>query len=300
MNLFVVTRFIGSRPREPGIPKQTVSIRLRRTASENVDRSISGTLGMRVALNDNLHEGTQTMRRSVSLKRTLLLVCSVIIVWSAVETGCAQENEYRSPERFEKAIQAFEQQDRTRFPPANAIVCVGSSSMKKWHENIREDLAPLTIIPRGFGGSNMNDALVFADRVVLAYKPRAVVVYEGDNDIAQGISPEKVRDTFLAFVRKIHAQRPETRIYVLSSKPSIRRWSDWPKMQEANRLIVQECATDPKLTYVNVADKMLNSDGHVKTDIFEKDNLHMNRKGYLIWRDVLKPILIEKELPFEK
>jgi len=171
--------------------------------------------------------------------------------------------------------------------------------MRKWHTTIRSDLAPLTVIPRGFGGSNMNDALTFADRVVIRYKPRAVVLYEGDNDIAQGVSPEKIRDTFLALAVKIHRPLPDARVYVLAIKPSVRRWTLWPKMQRANRLLAQACDKDKRLTFVDVAAVMLKKNGRVKTDIFEKDNLHMNRKGYLLWKSALRPLLLRRELCFE-
>jgi lysophospholipase L1-like esterase len=167
--------------------------------------------------------------------------------------------------------------------------------MKGWHKTIRADLAPLTVIPRGFGGSNMNDALHYADRVVLAYKPRAVVIYEGDNDINLGISPGKVRETFLAFVKKVRGELPKCRIYFLSVKPSIKRWKLWPRMKKANELIAAECAKDPLLTYVDVAAGMLGKDGRPRKEIFKRDKLHMVRAGYEIWRDALRPVLIRAE-----
>ncbi|MHC4403048.1 MAG: GDSL-type esterase/lipase family protein [Planctomycetota bacterium] len=207
--------------------------------------------------------------------------------------------EYPDPERFEKAIRAFEEGDRSQPPPRDAIICIGSSSMKGWHESIREDLAPLTVVPRGFGGSNMNDALHFAGRIVIPYRPRAVVVYEGDNDVAHGIAPQKIRDTFRAFVARLHAELPKTRVYFLSIKPSIARWKLWPQMKEANRLIHEDCSKDPRLTLVDVAAGMLDAEGQVRPDIFKSDKLHMNRKGYVIWRDVLRPVLLEAELGFE-
>ena len=171
--------------------------------------------------------------------------------------------------------------------------------MRGWHETIRNDLAPLTVIPRGFGGSNMNDALHFADRIVLPYEPRAVVVYEGDNDIAQGIAPEKVADTFRAFVAKVQDESPNCRIYFLSIKPSIRRWSMWPEMKKANSLIDAECAEDKRLTFVDVASGMLDDEGNPRKEIFEKDDLHMTRDGYVIWRNALRPLLLMLELQFE-
>ncbi|MCF7669288.1 MAG: hypothetical protein K9N48_05885 [Verrucomicrobia bacterium] len=207
---------------------------------------------------------------------------------------------YGDPRRFEKDIQAFKNADKTQNPPNGAIVCIGSSSMRGWHDNIKSDLSPLTIIPRGFGGSNMNDALYYADEIVIPYKPRAVVVYEGDNDIAQGIAPERIRDTFITFVDKIHAHYPGARVYFISIKPSPSRWELWQEMKQANKLIAEVCSNAELLTYIDVASEMLDSEGEPKADIFLEDELHMNRKGYLIWRTVLRPILLEKEISFEK
>ena len=229
----------------------------------------------------------------------MLLIGSMNMPGFGQDTGAGDSKEYPSPERFEKNMQKFEAADKKQPPPKGAIVCIGSSSMRGWHKTIKNDLAPLTVIPRGFGGSNMNDALHFADRIVLPYKPRAVVVYEGDNDIAQGIAPEKVADTFRAFVTKVQTEFPNCRIYFLSIKPSISRWHMWPEMKKANSLIDAECEKDKRLTFVDVAFGMLDDEGNPRKEIFQDDNLHMTRGGYVIWRDVLKPILLKNELQSE-
>lgn len=203
------------------------------------------------------------------------------------------------PWAYDGQIHAFEEADRKQPPPQGAIVCIGSSSMRGW-KSIVEDLAPLTVIPRGFGGSTMKDAVHYADRIVIAYKPRAVVLYEGDNDLGRGLTtPEELKDTFLAFVKKVHGSLPEARIYVLSVKPSISRWAHWPKMKEANRLIAEECAKNKLLTYVDVASGMLDDTGNPRPELFQNDKLHMTRAGYVLWRDVLKPVLMKAELAFE-
>jgi lysophospholipase L1-like esterase len=199
------------------------------------------------------------------------------------------------PERFRDAIAKFEQADAEAMPPSNAVVCIGSSSMRGWHGTIREDLAPLEVIPRGFGGSTMNDALYYVDRIVIPYHPRAVVVYEGDNDVAGGMAPEQILEAFTNFAARIHAALPATRIYVISIKPSIRRWAIWPQMQAANALLRGECGKDARLYYIDCAAGMLLEDGEVRKDIFKNDNLHMNRKGYEIWRDTARPILLQRE-----
>ncbi|MDZ4199236.1 MAG: SGNH/GDSL hydrolase family protein [Kiritimatiellia bacterium] len=225
----------------------------------------------------------------------LLLLAAGVSVPAQEETP----RPYANPERFEENIKRFEASDQNGFPPTGAIVCIGSSSMGGWHATLREDLAPLTVIPRGFGGSNMNDALHFADRIVIPYQPRAIVLYEGDNDIAGGIPPEQIRDTFSAFVKRVREKLPEVRIYVLSIKPSPNRWKLWPLMKIANQRLEAYCSNDDRLFYVDVATPMLDADGEPRPELYKEDRLHMTPAGYEVWRNVLRPILIENELRFE-
>lgn len=235
------------------------------------------------------------MKLTIQLSCLLFLLANINIQSFAQASG-TEKSKYPDPERFENAIKQFELSDSILVPPTGAIVCVGSSSMRGWHSNIKEDLTPLTVIPRGFGGSNMNDALYYADRIVLNYKPRAILIYEGDNDIAQGISPEVIKDTFMAFAGKIRKELPKCRIYFISIKPSISRWSMWPDMTEANQLIAKECKKNKRLKFIDVGSGMLDDTGKPQKEIFKEDMLHMKREGYLIWKDAVRPVLMKKEL----
>lgn len=203
------------------------------------------------------------------------------------------------PERFEAELAKLEAADRAPVPKG-AIVAIGSSSMRGWHKSIREDLAPLTVVPRGFGGSNMNDALFWTDRLVLAHKPRAVMLYEGDNDIAGGHTPEEFLGKVKEFVAEIHDAAPKTRIYVLAIKPSPSRWKHWPEMQRANAMLKELCESDKRLTFIDVATPMLKADGTPKDDIYLNDRLHMNPQGYALWTEAVRPVLMEKEARHEK
>ncbi len=231
------------------------------------------------------------------MKQKVRVVMSSIIM-SGCLSGLATEGPdvYRSPLVFEDDIRQFEISDLESPPPAGAIVCTGSSSMRGWHSTIREDLAPLDIIPRGFGGSNMNDLLHYVDRIVIPYRPRAVVVYEGDNDIGQGVPPELIILTARKLVRAIHAELPDCRLYFLSVKPSIKRWGLWPQMQEVNRAIHAMCEEDYRLTFVDIATPMLGPDGQYREDLYVEDDLHMTEEGYRIWKKILRPILMAGEL----
>lgn len=157
----------------------------------------------------------------------------------------------------------------------------------------------MTVIPRGFGGSNYYDLLHYADRVVLAYQPRAVLLYEGDNDVAAGIPATQIHETFLALVARLRGRLPALRIYVIGAKPSIARWDKWPQMIEANTLVRTACEQDPGMMYIDVSPGMLQTDGMPRPEIFVADNLHMNDAGYDAWAAAIAPILRAAEATHE-
>ena len=197
------------------------------------------------------------------------------------------------PARFAAEIRAFEAWDRQNSVPRDAVLFVGSSSIRMWHDSLEYDMAPLPVIARGFGGSTMIDALNYADRVVIPRRPRAIVLYEGDNDVGHyGVSPERVTELFETFVQKVHASLPETKIYFVAIKPSPSRWEHWPAMQKTNEMIRAVCEGDPLLHYVDIASPMLGEDGTPRTEIFLEDMLHLNREGYLIWKQVVRSALM--------
>lgn len=231
-----------------------------------------------------------------SMRRTWVGLAAAVALaacWGRAEQ--TPKKVYGAPGKFEKELKAFEEADKKSPPPAGAIACLGSSSMRMWHATIKEDLAPLTVVPRGFGGSNMNEALHALDRVVVPCKPRAILLYEGDNDIGSGIAPETVRDTFQSLVQKARAALPDVRFYVISIKPSVKRWALWPQMQAANRLLAEACAKGQGLTFIDVATPMLDAAGNVRKELLKEDNLHMTRAGYEIWRDAVRPVLLKGE-----
>jgi len=192
-------------------------------------------------------------------------------------------------------MRAFAAEDAITPPPTNAIVFTGSSSIVFW-KSLARDMAPLIVINRGFGGSTLADALYWLDTLVLKYKPRAVVLYEGDNDIGEfDATPESVLKGFETFVARIHAERPEARIYFLSIKPSPLRWAKWPQMRRANELIRAFCESRPQLHFIDVGSPMLGDDGRPRADLFESDELHLNTKGYELWTSLVRPILLEHE-----
>ena len=194
-------------------------------------------------------------------------------------------------DRFEKEIVQFEQQDRETGNIQNAIEFTGSSSIRMW-KSLARDMAPMKVINRGFGGSTLPELLHYADRIILPYHPKILVVYCGENDLA--IDKTKARTvvrSFRAFSRYLQEKLPYTKLFYISIKPSISRWAYWAKMAEANAHIKKIINKNPNYTFVDAASGMLDKEGFVKQDIFIEDNLHMNQKGYAIWTEILKPQL---------
>jgi lysophospholipase L1-like esterase len=196
------------------------------------------------------------------------------------------------PAAWESSIRKFEAQDRLNPPPKDVIVFTGSSSITFWN-TLERDMAPLPVINRGFGGSRINDVVYYADRIVIPYRPCAVVLFAGTNDIA-GSKPktaQEVFESFGAFVKIVHAALPQTPIYYISITPTPSRWKYWPIVREANRLIKAQTETDLRLHFIDLTGVILGPDGKPRRDLFRIDRLHPNQKGYAVWTAIIKPIL---------
>ena len=192
--------------------------------------------------------------------------------------------------RFENTIRAYEKQDSTELPKTNGIVFAGSSSFFFW-KNIKQDLAPLNVINRGFGGSTLPEVLYYANRSIVKYQPKTVVIYcENDLYGTKPKTPAQMRDAYVALVQSLRASLPKVELYFVSVKPSPFRWKRWNEASEVNRLIGEFIKTQKRHHYVDITGVMLKN-GKPDGSIFLADSLHMNPEGYRRWTQVLKPIL---------
>jgi lysophospholipase L1-like esterase len=207
--------------------------------------------------------------------------CVVVTLMLILSRVLAQE-----AHPFEKEIQAFEARDRTNPPPKNSILFVGSSSIRMW-KTLAADLPNYRVINRGFGGSQISNAIHFAERIVIPYQPPVIVMYSGGNDLNAGKSAETVFNDYKLFVNKVRAKLPETKIAYISIAPNPARWKQMDRIREANRLIREFAQKDPSLSFIDMHPHMLGADGNPKPDIYLDDKLHMNANGYAIWKQVV-------------
>ncbi len=218
-------------------------------------------------------------------KICLLVVLCCLVVSNAQEKSAVNDDSTR----WEETIRVFEQWDSKNTYASNAVLFVGSSSIRLWPT--RECFEDFNVINRGFGGSHISDVNYYADRIVLCYKPKVIVFYAGDNDVAAGKSAKCVLDDYVKFVSLVRKKLPETRIIFISIKPSGSRWSLWEVMNEANAMIKNFSMKDDSLFYFDGATPLLDSDGEPDQKLFLKDQLHLNSKGYEVWTKLLKPVI---------
>jgi lysophospholipase L1-like esterase len=189
--------------------------------------------------------------------------------------------------RWDDSLAAFAADDRMHPPKPGGVLFVGSSSIRFW-TGLEKDFGELPVVTRrGFGGSRMLDCAAHLTQLVEPYKPRLVMVYAGDNDLAEGRTPEQVLQSFVAFVEGVRKTLPATRIAYISVKPSPLRESLMPQIRETNRLIRAYTLKTRNTDFVDVYTPMLGVDGAPRPELFREDRLHMNADGYALWKRVI-------------
>lgn len=171
-----------------------------------------------------------------------------------------------------------------------SAVFTGSSSVRVW-KNLQEQFPDAAIINSAFGGSTADQLLIHLDKTVLRFEPAKVFIYEGDNDINDGQKISDIMENLDELVTKIHSKYPDTIVNLIAAKPSPSRWDKKVSYVALNDLIRQYATTHDKVYFVNVWDIMLDTTGKPKADIFIEDNLHMNEKGYALWKEIFTPFM---------
>lgn len=211
----------------------------------------------------------------------LALLAFLLICWTELLVG---------PSRFEEELQSFSASDRQDPPAPGAVLFVGSSSIKMWRD-LETDFPGVRVLKRGLGSAGIAEVTRFAGRLVIPYRPRRIVFYAGDNDLAHGNSPQQVLADFEDFVARVRRDLPATEIAFISIKPRPARANLLPKMQDANARIRSYIARQPGLSYIDVHTPMLDAQGRARRELYQPDGVHMNREGYRLWAKVIGPTL---------
>ncbi len=223
------------------------------------------------------------------VRTPIRLLAASLLLSTPARPSMGHDDKPKGPERWETHIQRFERSDENQPVAPGGVLFVGSSSIRRW--DLQTSFPELDALNRGFGGSRMSDVLYYLDRIVIKYRPRVIVLYEGDNDIAKGKSPYQVVDEYRRLVCRVHCRLPRTRIVFLSIKPSLARKKQFGKMQIANHRIRAITRCDRRLHFIDVSQVMLDASGSIRSDLFVDDGLHLNQAGYALWADLVRPYL---------
>lgn len=231
---------------------------------------------------------------------TLRLLCALFLATSAVFAADEILTDKSSSAKVMALYQKVLAGAQKAPPSPGGIICLGSSHMQLW-KSVKDDLAPLIVHNYGIGGSRMNQAADhFVENLAIPFKPRAVILYEGSNDINAGAKPEEVLANFRRLYGKLHAALPQARLYVLSVVPSPgKRFLKIAELRETNKLLAKECATQPWMKFIDITEPLIGADGQPREELFKPGDIHMLPAGYAVWKSVIAPVIVPAEKSFE-
>jgi len=195
---------------------------------------------------------------------------------------------------FAKDIAAFKEKDQANPPEKGQILFIGSSSFTRWTD-VGTYFPDRKILNRAFGGSSLPDVIRCVDDIVFPYEPKQVVIYCGENDFVSNPPPTviQVSKRFEALFKSIRHKMKNVPIVYVSMKPSISRWELREKFTQANQMIANFMQRQSSTQFIDVWPVMLNDKGEPKPEIYVADKLHMNAKGYALWKPLLEKALLK-------
>ena len=229
------------------------------------------------------------------MKNIILLLFITFII------SCSPLKKYENTGNgFEKEILNLEQLDFNKIADKNDLLFIGSSSIRLWND-IENDMLPYSSVKRGYGGAHYYDLIHFTERLITNHSPKAILIFvandiTGSNDVFKinnDLSPKEVKKLFkycYKSIRKIHKQVP---VFVIETTPTPSRWDVWDKISEANDLINSYCESKLNLHFITTRDKFIDDNGLPIKSFFISDELHLNKKGYKLWSEIIKEKLIE-------
>jgi hypothetical protein len=231
---------------------------------------------------------------------TLTMAVSILLLLSVIAYSFVTE-EFRklasdNPDVWKQEIEAFQKMDLESTLPDNAILFTGSSSIRFW-KTLEEDMSPLPVIRRGFGGAKISDVIYYADEIIFSYRPKAIVLFAGTNDITgrdNDKSARQVADDFAALADMITARLPDTDLFYLPITPTTSRWEIWPEAAKANQFIREYASGNEKIHFIEATPYFMDEKGYPRGELLFWDGIHLNKDGYAIWTDLVKNSLLSR------
>lgn len=220
----------------------------------------------------------------------------LFLILSVVPILHSQDTTYRGYKvRFQREIISFMNEDSVTPPPKHSILFIGSSIFRKW-KSLKEDMAPLPVFNRAFGGSRTHELLYYMDKIVFPYEPKIIVYYCGSNDAGGSVPAVTVVKNITDFFIQTAERLPETKIFFVSVNRSPARKAKWPGMDSINTMVKEFCMQSPQRRFIDVNVALFDTAGNPRMELYLEDKLHFKDESYKEFTGIIKPIL-EKEWP---
>jgi hypothetical protein len=225
-----------------------------------------------------------------------MLVLQIISMLLVSQTGVAtsrfpefvEAHRAAAIEKWEKDIAELETLDKETADPEQAILFLGSSSIRRW-ETMAEDLSPWPTIRRGYGGAKFSDLAVFTRRLVQPHQPAAIAIFVA-NDISgkeQDKTPEEVLQLVQFVASEVREVAAKTPLFFFEITPTSSRFHVWNEIKQANALIQEYCEKTDNTYFIATAEHFL-INGQPNDALFVEDKLHLNADGYQLWAKIVK------------
>ncbi len=186
------------------------------------------------------------------------------------------------------------ERDATEPPTPGSILFVGSSTIRMWR-TLAEDMAPLPVYNRGFGGARTWEALHFLDDLALKHRPRLLVFFCGSNDtLVHRATAEMTAKNFERFVQQVRGVSPQCRFIYLSITRTPSREPVWPRVDTVNALVADFAARHAHVRYFEMNQLVFDDQGRIQAERFLKDGTHLARQTYRDLVTVLRPVVREE------
>lgn len=192
--------------------------------------------------------------------------------------------------RFEDDVLAILMRLQRGPLPARPIAFYGSSSFRQW-STMLQDLRCLDIVNLGFGGGTNLSGQHYLDTLLLPLNPDRIVLYFGENDIANdGLTGQSTFDNLKSLVGQIRRGLPAAKVFVMGTKQSPARWIYADEVDRYNALTKVWCEDTEAASFIDASNGLTGENGRPMGRYYQSDLIHLNAGGYAVWADMLSKV----------
>ncbi|MGM9872333.1 MAG: GDSL-type esterase/lipase family protein [Muribaculaceae bacterium] len=175
------------------------------------------------------------------------------------------------------------------------IVFLGNSLTHgcEWHEL----LGMPNVVNRGINGDVVAGIRERVGSVVDGH-PAKIFLLTGANDVSHDLSADSIATAVGELIDFIQAETPSTRIYLQSMLPINNSFERYKKLFGKEQVIrdinvrLERIAREKQVTWINLYPYFCDADGNLRREL-TNDGLHLLGPGYLVWRDIVLPYVLE-------